>query len=55
MRIGDYLRTKGKLINDNEEAEDIEVALDTCAEIDVISIDFAKERELNLYIKKYPC
>ena len=48
------MRTKGKLINDNEEAEDIEVALDTCAEIDVISIDFAKARGLKPYIKKYP-
>ena len=54
MRIGDCLRTKGKLVNGNADAEDIEIALDTCAEIDIISIDFAKQRGLKPYIKKYP-
>jgi hypothetical protein len=38
MRIGDYLRTTGKLVNGNAVFEDIEIALDTCAEVDVIDI-----------------
>jgi transposase InsO family protein len=54
MRIGEFLRTKGKLVHGTTEPEDIEVALDTCAEIDIISIDFAKKRGLKPYIKKYP-
>src|ERR1700754_75838 len=54
MRIGDYLRTEGKLINGKADAEDIDIALDTCAEVDVISIDFATQRGLKPYMKKYP-
>jgi transposase InsO family protein len=54
MRIGDYLRTKGKLLNGNAGPENIEVSLDTCAEVDVIDIEFAKQRGLKPYFKKYP-
>jgi hypothetical protein len=35
-------------------AKDIEIALDTCAEVDVIGIDFARQQGLKPYIKKYP-
>ena len=48
------MRTKGKLINGKADAEDIDIALDTCAEVDVISIDFATQRGLKPYMKKYP-
>jgi hypothetical protein len=34
--------------------KDIEIALDTCAEVDVIDMDFAKQRGLKPYMKKYP-
>ena len=42
MRTGDYLRTIGKLSVLEDELEDVEVALDTCAEVDTISVDFIK-------------
>ena len=54
MRMGRYLRTGGRLISDSTTAEDIEIALDTCAEVDVVGIDFARQQGLKPYIKKYP-
>jgi hypothetical protein len=54
LRIGRYLRTRGKLISDSTAAEDIDIALDTCAEVDVVGIDFARQQGLKPYIKKYP-
>ena len=54
MRVGRYLRTKGRLISEGTMVKDIDIALDTCAEVDVIGIDFAKQQGLKPYIKKYP-
>ena len=42
MYTGNYLRTIGKLNVRDSDLEDVEVALDTYAEIDTISIKFAK-------------
>jgi hypothetical protein len=41
--MGEYLRTTGKLNVLESDPEDVEVALDTCAEIDTISVGFAKQ------------
>ncbi|EED18398.1 gag/polymerase/env polyprotein, putative [Talaromyces stipitatus ATCC 10500] len=38
----------------DSDPEDVEIALDTCAEIDTIGIDFAEQRGLKPYIKGYP-
>ena len=32
----------------------MEIALDTCAEVDLIGVEFAKQRRLKPYIKDYP-
>jgi len=53
MRIGDYLRTTGQLNVPGDDPEDVEIALDTCAEIDTISEEFARQRHLKPYIKEY--
>ena len=53
MRTGDYLRTMGKL-SLLDCSEDVEVALDTCAEIDTVSVEYVKQRYLKPYIKRYP-
>ena len=44
----------GKLYPLDSDPEDVEVALDTCAEVDTIGVEFAKQRRLKLYIKDYP-
>lgn len=54
MRTGDYLRTMGKLNVLDSDPEDVEIALDTCAEIDTVSVEFARQRRLKPYIKEYP-
>ena len=36
------------------ESEDVEIALDTCAEVDIICIEFARQHHLKPYIKEYP-
>jgi len=54
MRIGSYLRTMGKIKVLDSDSEDVEIALDTCAEIDTIDIEFAKQRCLKPYVKEYP-
>ena len=53
MRTGDYLRTMGKLNVLDSEPEDVEVALDTCAEIDTVGVEFIRLRRLKPYIKDY--
>ena len=53
MRVGSYLRTMGKL-NALGDTEDVEIALDTCAEIDTICTEFAKRQRLKPYINEYP-
>ena len=42
MRIGRYLRTMGRMTTQEGKSENVEVALDTCAEIDTIDSDFAQ-------------
>ena len=54
MRMGDYLCARGQLSVLDGDPENIEIALDTCAEINTIGVDFAKQRGLKLYIKDYP-
>jgi RNase H-like domain found in reverse transcriptase/Reverse transcriptase (RNA-dependent DNA polymerase)/Integrase zinc binding domain/Chromo (CHRromatin Organisation MOdifier) domain/Integrase core domain len=54
MRTGDYLRTMGQLNVLDSEPENVEIALDTCAEIDTIDVKFARQRGLKPYIKDYP-
>jgi len=54
MRTGSYLRTMGKLNTLDDDPEDVEIALDTCAEVDTICIEFARQRRLKPYIKEYP-
>ena len=53
MRTGNYLRTMGKLSGLDDDLEDVEVALDTCAEVDTICVEFAKQQRLKPYIKEY--
>ena len=52
MRVGSYLCTTGKLYALGE-SEDVEIALDTCAEVDIICIEFARQHYLKPYIKEY--
>ena len=52
MRTGDYLRTMGKL-SLPDRLEDVEVTLDTCAEINIVSVEYVKQRHLKPYIKRY--
>jgi len=54
MRTGNYLRTMGKLGIPDNEPKDVEIALDTCAEVDTVGVDFAKQHGLKPYIKWYP-
>ncbi|KIX01154.1 uncharacterized protein Z518_08879 [Rhinocladiella mackenziei CBS 650.93] len=54
MRTGDYLRTMGKLNVRDRDPEDVEIALDTCAEIDTVGVEFVKQRDPKPYIKEYP-
>ena len=54
MRTGDYLRTMGKLNVLDSKPEDVEIALDTCAEIDTVGVEFARQRGLKPYFKDYP-
>ena len=42
MRTGSYLRTMGKLNTLDDNPEDVEIALDTCVEVDTIYIEFAR-------------
>ena len=53
MRTGNYLCTMGKL-NVHDDTEDVEIALDTYAEVDLIGVEFVKQRRLKPYIKDYP-
>jgi len=53
MRTGSYLRTMGKLNTLDDDPEDVEIALDTCVEVDTICIEFARQRRLKPYIKEY--
>ena len=53
MRTGDYLRTTGKL-NVGGQPESVDIALDTCAEIDTVGVEFARQRGFKPYIKEYP-
>ena len=52
MRVGSYLRIKGKLLISNDLKE-VEIALDTYIKVDIVGANFAKQRRLKLYIKKY--
>jgi transposase InsO family protein len=54
MRTGDYLRTMGKINVSDSDPEEVEIALDTCAEVDIVGVEFAKQRRLKPYIKEYP-
>ena len=42
IRTGDYLRTIDKLSVLDSNLEDVEIVLDTYAEIDTIGVDFVK-------------
>ena len=42
MRLGNYLRIMGKLHLLDSDPEDMEIALDTCVEVDTISVEFVK-------------
>ena len=44
----------GKIKVLDSDSEDVEIALDTCAEIDTIDIKFARQRCLKPYVKEYP-
>jgi hypothetical protein len=54
MRTGDYLRTTGKINVLGDKAEDVDIALDTCAEIDIVDVEYARQQRLKPYIKDYP-
>jgi len=51
MRTGDYLRTMSKL-SLPDYLEDVEVTLDTCVEINTVSVEYAKQQRLKPYIKR---
>jgi hypothetical protein len=53
MRTGDYLRTMGKINVSDSDPEEVEIALDTCAEVDIVGVKFAKQQRLKPYIKEY--
>ena len=42
IRTGDYLRTIGKLSVLDSNLEDVEIALDTYAEVDIVGIEFIR-------------
>ena len=54
MRTGDYLRIVGKLNVRDSDLEDVEIALDTCVEVDTVSVEFTRQQRLKPYIKEYP-
>jgi len=54
IRTGDYLRIVGKLNVRDSNLEDVEIALDTCAEVDIVSVEFTRQQRLKPYIKEYP-
>ena len=54
MHIGQYLYIRGRLISDYTRVVDIDIALDTYAKVDVVSINFTRQQGLKPYIKKYP-
>jgi hypothetical protein len=54
MRTGEYLRTIGKLNVLKSDPEDVEVALDNCAEVDTVDVDSTKQRRLKPCTKGYP-
>ena len=53
IRTRSYLRTMSKLNTLDDDPEDVEIALDTCVEVDTIYIEFARQRRLKPYIKEY--
>ena len=54
MRIGSYLHTTGKLNGLDDDTEDVEIALDTCAKVDIICVEYTRQQRLKPYIKEYP-
>ena len=42
MRIGSYLRTMGKIKVLDSDLEDVEIALDTYVEVNIISLEFIR-------------
>ena len=53
IRTRSYLRTISKLNTLDNDPEDVEIVLDTCAEVNTIYIEFVRQRRLKPYIKEY--